>query len=283
MSETYAGNAKEVDGNVKGNALHSSCTATKHNTWSERLLGLANELHSYTRKTEEYVLDQTSPESPAMRALRQFHESADWQKLHAEGKTMWLYGPEFSTDLTEAMYLKMMAASSKAKRILEVGMFMGYGTVAMAEGAGPGSEVIALEIDGWLKTTVESIIKGHECAKSINIIEGSAIDTIKTLTGQFDLIFIDANKIQYQQYYDDIMNNNLLADDGLLLIDNTLYLGYPCIGSQYEVQKSRVHSAAAIQQFNEYVKNDPRVWQIMLPIRDGVTMVRKNKIGRGYL
>lgn len=277
MSVPTATSAKEVDGNVKGNALHSQCTATKHNTWSERLLGLANELHSYTRRTEEYVLEQTSPESEVMKALREYHESADWQQLYNDEKTMWLYGPEFSTDLTEAMFLKMMAATNKAKRILEVGMFMGYGTVAMAEGAGPNSEVVALEIDGWLKDTVEGIIKGSDVADRINIVVGSAVDTIKDLKGQFDMIFIDANKIQYKQYYDDIMELDLLADDGLLLIDNTLYLGYPCIGTQYEVQKSRVHSASAIQEFNEYVKNDSRVWQIMLPIRDGVTMCRKIK------
>jgi len=268
---------EERHGNVAGNVKITSklFTATKHTTWSERLVGLANELQSHVTRTENYVLEQTSPESPVMRALREFHETADWLALHEAGKTMWLYGPEFSTDLTEAMYLKMMAASSKSKRILEVGMFMGYGTVAMAEGAGPGCEVVALEIDPWLKDTVEEIIKGTAVEKRVNIVCGSAIDTIKELTGKFDMIFIDANKIQYKEYYDDIMRLDLLADDGLILVDNTLYLGYPFMGKDYDVQSSRVNSARAIEEFNTYIRNDDRVWQIMLPIRDGVTMIRK--------
>jgi len=89
------------------------------------------------------------------------------------------------------------------------------------------------------------------------------------------MIFIDANKIQYLEYYQDIMRLDLLADDGTILIDNTLYLGYPFLGQDYDVQASRVNSAAAIEEFNAYIRNDDRVWQIMLPIRDGVTMLRK--------
>jgi len=121
---------EERHGNVAGNVKITSknFTATKHTTWSERLVGLANELHSHVTRTESYVLEQTTPETEVMKALREFHESADWKGLYEEEKTMWLYGPEFSTDLTEAMFLKMMAASTKSKRILEVGMFMGYGT-----------------------------------------------------------------------------------------------------------------------------------------------------------
>lgn len=268
--------AQEKDGNVAGNVTdYTRFTATRHTTWSERLVGLANEMHSHVTRTEEYVLSQTSPESEVMQKLREANETLPWKSLHEEGKTMWLYGQEFSTDLTEAMFLKMMAASSKSKRILEVGMFMGYGTVAMAEGAGPNSEIVSLEIDPWLKEKVESIIDGSEVSKRINIVCGSAVDTIKELTGKFDMIFIDANKIQYKEYYDDIMRLDLLADDGLMLVDNTLYLGYPFMSEDYDVQTSRVNSAKAIKEFNDYVLEDKRTWQIMLPIRDGVTMIRK--------
>jgi len=268
--------AEEADGNLAGNTniLEKRFTATRHTIWTERMVGLANEMQSLVSGTEEYVLASTSPESAVMSKLRDYNETAPWKKLYDEGKTMWLYGPEFSTDLTEAMFLKMMAASSKSKRVLEVGMFMGYGTVAMAEGAGPGSEVVALEIDPFLIDVVGGIVKGSEVEDRITFVPGSAVDTIKELKGKFDMIFIDANKIQYKEYYDDIMNLDLLADDGLILVDNTLYLGYPYM-EDFDMQSSRTASAAAIKEFNEHVKADPRTWQIMLPIRDGVTMIRK--------
>jgi len=273
---TAQAEALEKDGNVAGNVniVEDKFTATRHTIWAERMVGLANEMHSLITGTEEYILNSTSPESFVMEKLRKYNETAPWAELYERGKTMWLYGPEFSTDLTEAMFLKMMAASSKSKRILEVGMFMGYGTVAMAEGAGPGSEVVALEIDPFLIDVVGDLIKGSDVEDRITFCCGSAVDTIKEQKGKFDMIFIDANKIQYKEYYDDIMDNDLLADDGLLLVDNTLYLGYPYMG-EYDVQTKRTSSAAAIKEFNEYVKNDPRTWQIMLPIRDGVTMIRK--------
>jgi len=273
--------AEEKDGNVAGNVTgahwNSHFTATKHTTWSERLVGLANELHSHVNRTEDYLLAQTSEESATMRELRLLSASLPWKQLHNEGKTMWLYGPEFSTDVTEGMFLKMMAASTKSKRVLEVGMFMGYGTVAMAEGVGPGGEVVSLEIDPWLKDTVEGVVRGSDVEDRIRIVCGSAVDTIKNLEGKFDMIFIDANKIQYKEYYDDIMDNDLLADDGVIFVDNTLYLGYPFMSTDYDIQSSRTLSAQAIEEFNQYVYNDPRTWQIMLPIRDGVTMIRKVK------
>merc|ERR1719310_494119 len=134
-------------------------TSTKWSVLSSRVEGLVAELSQVIGKQDEYCVSQSTGEGPSMQAVREKMLSTPWAELWNTKQTMFSYGEEMSTDPLEAMLLKTLVFMAKPRRVLEIGMFVGYGSVAMLEGS-PKAEVVSLEIDpylkGWLASCLES-------------------------------------------------------------------------------------------------------------------------------
>jgi len=250
-------------------------TSTKWSVLSSRVEGLVQELSQVVGKQDAYCVSQSNAEGPAMRAVREKMLSTPWAQEWEQKRTMFSYGEEMSTDPLEAMLLKELSWMTQPSRVLEIGMFVGYGSTAILEGA-RAAQVVSLEIDpylkGWLASCLEPFPK---LAKRHEVVVGPALDSLPKLEGQFDLVFVDANKAEYKRYVELILEHGLLSPRGTIVADNVLYNGYPYVHEHFDAQPARRHFGNAIREFNEWVRGHAELEQVVLPIRDGVSIIRK--------
>jgi predicted O-methyltransferase YrrM len=169
----------------------------------------------------------------------------------------------------QAVLMEILARAMGARRALEVGTFTGYSALAMARGMGPEGRLLCCDIsEEWTDIAREHWEKAG-VAERIDLRIGPALDTLRSLSGeeQFDLAFVDADKVNYGAYYDEILPR--LRPGGLLLVDNTLW------GGRVLDPAADDTDTAAIRAFDDRVAADPRVRLVVLPIGDGVTVVQK--------
>ena len=167
----------------------------------------------------------------------------------------------------EGAFLQMMAQLVGAKRVLEIGMFTGYSALCFAEALPEDGSVITCEINEQSAAMARRYIARSPHGNKIAVRMGPALETMRALTGPFDLIFIDADKTNYLNYYRRALD--LLAPQGVILIDNVLWSG------DVLKQPPPDASTAAIQELNRTVATDPRVTAVLVTIRDGVLVVRR--------
>jgi caffeoyl-CoA O-methyltransferase len=153
----------------------------------------------------------------------------------------------------------------RAKRILELGTFTGYSSLIMAEGLPDDGKVITCDIDPVTTEIAKKYWSRSPHGKKIELKLGPALETVKTIVGLFDLVFIDADKVNYINYWELCLPK--IRRGGLLVIDNVLWSG--------SVLNPEDETERAIAEFNKHVSNDERVEVVMLPIRDGVTLAWK--------
>ena len=165
----------------------------------------------------------------------------------------------------EGTLLQMLAASVGARRILEIGMFTGFSALMMAAALPDDGELITCDIDPEAIGLARSFFVRSPHGRKIDVREGPALDTLKTLEGPFDLVFIDADKENYIAYYEAALP--LLAPNGVIAVDNVLWMG--------RVLDPTNESDHAIVAFNEHVSRDKRAWKVILPLRDGVMLIRR--------
>lgn len=205
---------------------------------------------------EAYAEAHSIPESSVCRALREeTHRTMEYPQM--------LVGP------LEGAFLKMMTQLVGAKRVLEIGMFTGYSALCFAEALPEDGTVITCEINDKSAAVARRYIVQSPVGNKISIRIGPALDTMRMLTGPFDLIFIDADKTNYLNYYRRALD--LLALNGVILIDNVLWSG------EVLKQPPPDESTAAIQELNRTVSADPRVTAILVTIRDGILVVRRRR------
>lgn len=161
--------------------------------------------------------------------------------------------------------LKIIVKMSNAKHILEIGTFTGYSAMLMAEALPEDGEVVTLEMNHKYQKIAQKHFDSFEAGKKVTMICGNAQETIKELTGTFDLVYLDGDKLRYTYYYESALP--LLKSGGLIIADNVLWDG--------TVLNPQDHKAEAINEFNNIVASDDRVEQVLLPIRDGVNVIRK--------
>merc|ERR1712194_435449 len=245
-------------------------------TPNERLQNLLQEATALCTESETYLKECTSKPSKETDALEDKTRSSDWVTLSENGETMFEFSERWTTDVVEAKMLGMFAYMLKAKRVLEVGMFTGYGTLTIAESLPADGRITALEIDPFLKKFSEPLFKASPHGHKINVQIGDALTSIQEwpVDDKIDMVFIDADKGSYAAYYETIISRGLLAPGGVVVVDNTLFKGTPYIGKGKFDNHGWNDGGAAIADFNEYVAKDDRVEQVMLPVRDGVTIVR---------
>jgi len=202
---------------------------------------------------EEYAFDHTSYEGDLLRQL----EEETYKKLAI---------PQMTTGRIEARLLKLLARLVGAKRILEIGTFAGYSALSMAEALPEEGELVTCEIDPEAIIFAKKYFDLSSHGKKITLMEGSALESLKKISGPFDMAFIDADKENYNNYYEAILP--LIRSGGLMAIDNVLWSG--------RVLDPQDKSDKAIHQLNERVIQDERVESVLLTVRDGLNCIVKN-------
>ena len=183
-----------------------------------------------------------------------------WEETY---RTMEL--PQMVVGPLEGAFLKMMARLVQAKHVLEIGTFTGYSALCFAEVLPSDGTVTTCDIDLDSTSLAKKYLSQSPHGHKVDIRLGRALDTLQTLTGPFDLIFIDADKVNYVNYYERAMD--LVSNRGVILIDNVLWGGEV-------VQPPPVdESTAVIQGLNKLVHADPRVSAVLVTIRDGVLVI----------
>ena len=167
----------------------------------------------------------------------------------------------------EGRFLEMLVFALGARHVLEIGTFSGYSAIAMAAGLPSGGRITTCELDPRHAALAREHIAASPYADRIEVVEGPAIGTVRALPGPFDLVFVDADKRSYLDYYEAALDK--LAPGGLLVADNTLWSGR--VVDDTDVSED----TRAIRAFNDAVANDPRVVCVQLPVRDGMTLVRR--------
>ena len=175
--------------------------------------------------------------------------------------------PQMIVGPLEGAFLKMMTQLVRATSVLEIGMFTGYSALCFAEVLPVEGTVLTCEVDEQSAALARQYFARSPIGEKIEIRMGPALDTMRHLKGPFDLIFIDADKINYVNYYRQALD--LVSPQGVILIDNVLW------GGDVLKQPPPDEKTAAIQDLNRVVATDPRVTAVLVTIRDGVLVVRQ--------
>ncbi|ORY81998.1 NAD(P)-binding protein [Protomyces lactucae-debilis] len=219
---------------------------------------------------DDYLTLSTTPATQELNNMIDATLEQDWDALHASGKTQFKYTSNFCAGTFEAQFVSTLCQLVQAKEVLEIGMFTGTTAGAIAQALPANGRVTTCEIDPFLKTHAEAQFSKAGLQDKIEVVLGSAHDSLPLLAKQgrvYDLIFLDAEKVGYLAYFQKVMELGLLAPTGAFVVDNTLFKGH--VYRQGEDDEM----TTALKHFNETVKQDPRVHVILLPIRDGVSII----------
>ena len=201
---------------------------------------------------EDYAYRHTQDEGILLKKL----EKETYEKLEI---------PQMLTGRIEGQLLRLLALLIDAQRVIEVGTFSGYGTLSMAEALPNEAEIFTCEIDPNCLEVARRYFKESPHGKKIYVLEGNALETLNTLTGWFDMAFIDADKINYSNYYEIILPK--IRPGGLIVVDNVLWSG--------RVLHPQEETDQAIHIFNEKIAADERIDNVLLTVRDGIYFIRK--------
>ena len=196
---------------------------------------------------DRYAEEHTSPHPPLLEEL--------FQETHAT-----LEIPQMLTGPVEGRFLQFLVWALRAKRVLEIGTYSGYSALSMAGGLPAGGHIDTCELSEEHAQVARRYIERAGLSDTITVHVGPAGETIDQLDGPWDFVFIDADKEGYLGYYEAVLPK--LAEHGLIAADNTLRGG-------------RVLEGDVINEFNDRVRDDPRVVSVLLTVRDGVTLIRR--------
>ena len=203
---------------------------------------------------DEYILDHISPEP---KLLKQLNRNTNAQHL---------YGRMCSGHL-QGRILKMLTTMIKPRRILELGSFTGYSALCFAEGLDKDGHIDTIEIDDEIAEVAQEWFDKSSDGYKITLHIGDALNTIPTLQGEYDLVFIDANKRIYSEYLEVVYPK--LKTGGYIFVDNTLWDGKVLDPEAVDAQSS------VIKNLNNSIVNDSRFETVIFPLRDGLTIMRK--------
>ena len=204
-------------------------------------------------KLQQYIDKHSAEESDLLKALdRETHQK--------------VLQPRMLSGSYQGRLLALLAKIIEPKKILEVGTYTGYATLCMAEGLATGGSIDTLDYNEELSEIQRRYFDQSSYRSQIVQHLGEAKDVIKTLTGPYDLVFLDADKENYPHYFDLIIDK--LETGGVILSDNVLWSGKV-------LEKAADEATSALQEYNHKINTDARVETIILPIRDGLTITRK--------
>ena len=209
-----------------------------------------------TDRLEEYISAHIDPEDPLLYEMTRF---AHVHLLH----------PRMLSGHLQGTLMKMMMRMINPRTVLEIGTYTGYSTLSMAAGlTRPDARIHTVEIDDEMQPGIERFFRRSEHAHRITLHIGDVADVIGRIEGNFDFVFMDGNKRNYTDYYDLVMPR--LNAGGFILADNVLW-----DGKVVEPVAPADGQTQGIVRFNDMVAADPRVEKVILPIRDGLMLIRK--------
>jgi caffeoyl-CoA O-methyltransferase len=204
---------------------------------------------------EAYVLDHTAPEPDALHKLNR----------DTNAKVMM---PRMLSGHLQGRVLSMLTHMIKPKNILEIGTYTGYSAGCFAEALPKDGRIITIDINEELEAMVRQFFKDAGIENKVEYKIGNALEIIPGLKESFDLVFIDADKENYAKYYDLIFDK--VNQGGYIIADNVLWSGKVLLEKEKQDKDT-----AAINAFNKKVQDDPRVENVLLPVRDGLMIARK--------
>lgn len=180
-----------------------------------------------------------------------------------------VHTPRMISGKLQGRWLSMVSHWVRPKRVLEIGTYTGYSALCLAEGLAPNGELHTIDINPQMQTVQKQFIGKSQYANQIHLHCGNALDLIPQMEPNWDLVFIDADKENYAQYYQMLLP--LLPSGAVIIADNVLWSGKVL----NESERKQDSSAQALHLFNDMVQKDPSVCNMLLPIRDGLMIVRK--------
>lgn len=192
-------------------------------------------------------------------------ESALLKRIHLETYQA-VHMPRMLSGHLQGRFLSMVSKMVRPRTVLEIGTYTGYSALCLAEGLSPEGKLITLDINEELEGRVRNYFKESEYHSRLNFRIGDALTILPMLPGPFDLVWIDADKENYSRYYDLVIDK--VPSGAFILADNVLWSG-----KVLETKPDK--DTRAIQAFNDKVQADSRIENILLPLRDGIMMMRK--------
>ena len=207
-------------------------------------------------KLEQYILDNTKPEEELMHRL----ERETYLRV---------INPRMISGHLQGKLLEMLVRMMRPRRVLEIGTFTGYSALSIARGLDDDAILDTIEVDDELEDIAAKYFEASEYGHRIRQHVGSALDVVPRLGGVYDMVFIDGDKREYPAYYDMLMDGGYVRSGSILMADNILWYG--------KVAEPVAHNdkhTEAIVAFNRMVKDDARVDNVIVPIRDGINLIR---------
>lgn len=207
-------------------------------------------------KLEQYILDNTKPEEELMHRL----ERETYLRV---------INPRMISGHLQGKLLEMLVRMMRPRRVLEIGTFTGYSALSIARGLDDDAILYTIEVDDELEDIAAKYFEASEYGHRIRQHVGSALDVVPRLGEVYDMVFIDGDKREYPAYYDMLMDGGYVRSGSILMADNILWYG--------KVAEPVAHNdkhTEAIVAFNRMVKDDARVDNVIVPIRDGINLIR---------
>ena len=205
---------------------------------------------------EEYIDSHSTPEQALLHEL----ERETYLRV---------LNPRMISGHIQGKLLEMLVRMINPKAILEIGTFTGYSALSMAAGLSDDGVIDTCEVDDELEEMIQSFFDRSEHRSKIRLHIGSALETAPALGEVYDMVFIDGDKREYTAYYNMLFDNNLVHSGSWILADNILWYG-----KVVETVAKGDKQTQAIIEFNDMVVTDPRVENVILPIRDGINLIR---------
>ncbi len=212
------------------------------------------------KEIEKYISEHSSKEPEILREL-------------TRQTNLQVVNPRMISGHIQGRLLALLTSIVAPKRVLELGTFTAYATISIAQSMERGSELITIEKDDELEDLAQDFIARAGVQDIVKQRIGAALEVMQTLEGKFDMVFIDADKRQYLEYYELLFEKELVTLGSLIIADNTLWDG-KVLG---ETARGDTQTLA-IKAFNDYTAQDNRVEKVILPLRDGLTLLRVKQL-----
>ena len=212
------------------------------------------ELFTNAEALDRYLVEHSQPEDAVLKELARH---TYLKEVH----------PRMLSGHVLGSFLTMFSGILSPQRILEIGTYTGYSAICLARGLRPGGTLTTIEVNDELRTTAQLFFQEAELQAQIELINGDALEVIPNLRDNFDLVFIDANKDDYPDYYKLVIDK--VTSGGYIIVDNVLW-GGKVLDTPLEDSTTRT-----IDQFNKMIAGDQRVQNLLLPIRDGIMVIKK--------
>jgi len=207
------------------------------------------------KELEQYILEHTTQEENVLKELT--------RETHIN-----VMRPRMLSGHLQGQLLKMLSSMLSPKNILEIGTYTGYSGICLAQGLAEGGKLYTIDINDEIEDFTMSFIEKAELTEKIEFLIGDALEIIPSLDKQWDLVFIDADKRDYLNYYNAVIDN--VRSGGFILADDVLW-----DGKVVEKVEKNDKQTQGIIAFNQFVQEDERVENVIIPLRHGITLIRK--------